>query len=218
MKTSIRHRRSRRKIKRDFDLQLTSMMDMLIILVVFLLKSYSSNAISFNTSANISLPMSNADEAPADAISLIIDPTNITVDGEKVLDFASPITKPVAMPSPGTVSQADSSNKQTKAQVIAAASTVRFEDVVPPHLLSDGGRRILPLYDALVRIREKTELLMNKATFKDASGKTVPPQFHGTVIIQADKSAPYELLRKVMYTAGAAEFKTFKLLTIKKET
>jgi len=171
------------------------MMDMLIILVVFLLKSYASNATAIATSPNIKLPTSTAEEMPADAVSLIVDPLNITIDGEKILDFKTPAG--VAIPTD------------------LKAENATYE--VEQHLLSDSGRRILPLYDALIRIREKTELLMSKAVMVDKEGKPVPKKFHGTLVIHADKSARYDLLRKVMYTAGAAEFKTFKLLTIKKD-
>ena len=44
---SIRNRRGRHKIHKDFELQLTSMMDILVIILVFLLKSYCQHELVF---------------------------------------------------------------------------------------------------------------------------------------------------------------------------
>lgn len=194
MRKTILNRRSKRRIKKDFELQLTSMMDMLIILIVFLLKSYSMNAVAFATSSKITLPQSMAQDLPVDATNIIVEPTQILLDGEKIVDFK----------------QAKEPNAQ---DLKADQASYEFE----PQTLSDAGRRILPLYDALVKAREKAELLMSKAVWKDKQGNVTPPKFHGAVIIHADKSVRYELLRKIMYTAGAAQYKTFKFVTVRKE-
>jgi biopolymer transport protein ExbD len=192
MRQSILNRRRRRKIKKDFELPLTSMMDMLIILVVFLLKSFATNATAFSPSSNIKLPVSTAEEMPADAVNVVVEPTGLIVDNEKVLEFVQ---------EPGA----------------PAPTSDNAKYALPPHLISDSGRRILPLFDSLVRSREKAELFMSKAIWKDKAGQVTKPKFHGVLVIQADKGVRYELLRKIMYTAGAAEFKTFKLVTVKKD-
>lgn len=188
--TSILHRRRRSRVKRDFELQLTSMMDMLVIIVVFLLKSYSTNAVNFATSSKIQLPQSTASEIPADGAHIIIDPDSISFDNEKLLNFTT-------LPQNGVTD-----------------SGYTFDETQ----LADSGHRIVPLYDALVRSREKAELLMSKAVWKDEKGQPKKPNFQGTVIIQADKTVRYDIIRKIMYTAGAAGYKVFKLVTLKKET
>ena len=193
MRRSILNRRSRQKIKRNLDLPLTSMMDMLIILVVFLLKSYSTSAVAFTSSSAIKLPTSSAEEMPADAVNLIIDATGMTLENEKVVLF-----KPSA---------------ETSVPVTPENATYEFEK----HLMADNERRILPLFDGLVKAREKAELIMSKAIWKDKTGNPTKPKFQGVLIIQADKSVRYDLLKKVMYTAGAAEYKVFKLVTVKKD-
>lgn len=195
MRSSIRHRRNRRRVNKDFELQLTSMMDMLIILVVFLLKSYAANSTVFAAAGNINLPSSTSDEIPADSLNLVIEPNGIVFDNERIVDFKVPLNV-----EPGKVKP----------------ETATYE--LEPRVLGDAGRRILPLFDAMVKAREKAEVLMSKAVWKDPSGNTVkPPEFKGVVVIQADKAVRYELLRKVMFTAGAAQFKIFKLVTVKKE-
>ncbi|HRK03152.1 MAG TPA: biopolymer transporter ExbD [Oligoflexia bacterium] len=197
MRSSIKNRRRRHRIKRDFDLQLTSMMDMLIIMVVFLLKSYATNSVAFATSSNIKLPSSTAEEIPADSINLVVEPTGIMFDNEKVMDFAN---LPV-IPSPAPA---------------GFTFTPTYE--IESRHLADYGRRILPLYDAMVKSRQKAELMMSKAVVVDpTTGERSTPKFQGVVIIHADKSVKFDILRKIMYTAGSAEFKIFKLVAEKKE-
>ena len=201
MRRSIQNRRSRRRLKKDFELPLTSMMDMLIILLVFLLKSYSSSAIAFTTSNNIQLPNSQAMEAPPDAANLILEPTGLVLDGEKVLDFLNP---------PAPVLSADGGLP------IIRAVDATYE--IEKHQLRDADRLITPLFDALVKSREKLQFMQSTQKFVGKDGEiTKPPKFNGTLIIHADKSIAYKVLRKVMYTAAAAEYKTFKLITVKKE-
>ena len=190
MRRSILSRRKRSRVKRGFELQLTSMMDILVIIVVFLLKSYSTNAVNFAASSKIKIPTSLAEEIPTEAPVVVIDPDSISFENEKVLNFTT-------MPQEGILN-----------------SGYTFAE----NHLADGGHRILPLYDSLVRSREKTELLMGKAIWKNTQGQVTKPHFQGVLIIQADKNVQYDLLRKVMYTAGAAGFKVFKLVTLRKET
>lgn len=197
---SIKNRRSRHRIKKEFELQLTSMMDMLIILLVFLLKSYATNSVAFATSPNIKLPESMAEELPVDSINLVVEPTGIFFDNSRVITFADAPADAVAAP---------------------AGTKITFTPAykIEPQLLGDAGRNILPLYDAMVKSREKAELMMSKATVIDPkTGQRVDPKFQGVVVIHADKSVQYDLLRKVMYTAGAARYKVFKFVTVKKET
>lgn len=56
---SIRKRKKRRKIA-VLDLDITSLLDILVILLVFLLKSYNSSGVVFNVSKNIILPHSDS--------------------------------------------------------------------------------------------------------------------------------------------------------------
>ena len=185
------NRRRRSRIKKTFELPLTSMMDMLIIILVFLLKSYATNAVNFAASSKIQLPQSLAEEIPGDGPNVVIEPDSITFDGEKVLNFTD-------LPQEGVQGSGYTVDKSQ---------------------LADTNHRIVPLYDAMVRSREKAELMMSKAVWKNAqTGQVEKPKFQGVVVIQADKTVRYDLLRKIMFTAGAAGFKVFKLVTIRKET
>ncbi len=187
-KTSIRNRRRRKRLSADFELQLTSMMDVLVIIVVFLLKSSVTSTNSFSTVAGLTMPTSNAQESPPDSLQVIITPEGMTVDNERIVEFV-----------------------QTQASVGTDATyAIKKTD------LDEGNRRVRPLYDSLVKAREKAEILKLKSGAKDAQGK--PVAFDGVLAIQADKRVHYDTIRKIMYTAATAGYKTFRFLAMKRET
>jgi biopolymer transport protein ExbD len=188
---TIRNRSGRRRIKSNFDLQLTSMMDVLVIIVVFLLKSYSANLNNFTTVPGIKLPVSKSDDVPFESLAVIITPENMTFESEKILEFAQ---------NPNSVGSTDDLTNYS----------FRKSD------LDEGGRRIIPLYDALIKARDKAEVLRSKSKARDAQGNPLP--FEGTLAIQADKRVRYDTIRRIMYTAAAAGYKTFRFLAMKKDT
>lgn len=77
---TIRNRSGRRRFNSNFDLQLTSMMDVLVIIVVFLLKSYSANLNNFTTVPGIKLPVSKSEDIPFESLSVVITPENMTFE------------------------------------------------------------------------------------------------------------------------------------------
>jgi biopolymer transport protein ExbD len=184
----ITGRRGRRKIKKAFELQLTSMMDVLVIIVVFLLKSYNTSTNSFTTAQGLELPLSISPDSPNDSVQVIITPESLTVENERILDFIQ------------TAVSAGSKD---------AVYSFRKTD------LDEGGRRIVPLFDSLMKAREKTELLLAKSKSR-TDGK--PLAFEGILAVQADKRVKYDTIRRIMYTAAAAGYKTFRFLAMKKET
>ncbi len=188
-RTNIRNRRSRKKIHKDFELQLTSMMDILVIILVFLLKSYQTSTNSFTSVPGIKLPLSKSQDNPPDSLHLIVTPEAITFENQRIVEFVQ---------SPGAIDG-------------GASLSYEFRD----EDLDEGGLRVVRLYDALNRAREKAEVLRAKSEARDADGNPLP--FDGLIAIQADKRVKYETLRKILYTAGAAEFRTFRLLAMKQE-
>lgn len=186
---SILMRRRRRRINAGFELQLTSMMDVLVIIVVFLLKSYATSTSSLATVPGLKLPSSGSPDSAFDTLQVIVTPEAVTVDSQRVLDFV-----------------------QSGAQMTSGGADYAFRS----QDLDEGGRRIVPLYDALVRAKEKTELMRARLGIKLSDGQT--PQYEGILSIQADKAVQYDTLRKIMYTAAAAGFKTFRFIALRRDT
>lgn len=189
LRKSIRFRRSRRKRPKAFELQLTSMMDILTILLIFLLKSYSTTTNRFTSVAGMQLPISMSPDSPPDSLQVIITPEAITFEEARVVEFVV---------NPNAFSTADASYQ------------FRAGD------LDEGGRRIVPLFDMLQKAKDQSELLRTQSAARDAQGKPLP--FHGVLAIQADKRVPYDTIRKIMYTAATAGYKTFRFLAMKRDT
>jgi len=68
-------------------LNITSMMDMMTIILVFLLKSYSTQDISVAPSEDLELPVSSVKKAPEVAVNVVVSKKNIVVDGVPVLNL-----------------------------------------------------------------------------------------------------------------------------------
>jgi biopolymer transport protein ExbD len=185
--SGIRSRRKRRKVNKDFELQLTAMMDVLVIIVVFLLKSYSTSTNNFTTVAGLKMPISASQDQPFDSLQVIVTPEAITFENERILEF-----------------------QQTAASV-GAEPDYAFK----PADIDENGRRVVPLFDALVKAKDKADLLRAKSQARDAQGNPLP--FDSVLAITADRRVQYDTIRKIMYTAAAAEYKTFRFLAMKRE-
>lgn len=71
--------------KENSSLNITSLMDVMTIILVFLLKSYSTEDVSVAASEFLTLPVSTAQTAPKLAVNVVISQRDILVDGQVVL-------------------------------------------------------------------------------------------------------------------------------------
>jgi biopolymer transport protein ExbD len=189
--SSHRPGRARRRKKGAFGLQLTSLMDVLIIIVIFLLKSYGLSQMQVPQQDKLELPKSKAGEAFGEGIVLMIAKDQVLIDNESVLKFVDDQQHtPFKLPDPDTM-VADATGKQQKAE---------------------DERGILPIYDALKKKHDDFDVLASRSPNPDEARK----KWTGDLLVQADKDVPYELIRKVMYTAGVAGYKQFRL-TVEKQ-
>jgi len=70
--------------KTTFILQLTAMVDMFTILIVFLLKSFSTSSVQITPQAGLSLPTSTNSGAPVEAVKLVVSSEGVFVENDKV--------------------------------------------------------------------------------------------------------------------------------------
>lgn len=175
----IRKRVRRSRIQKKLVLQLTSLMDALIIIVVFLLKSYGISAMGVPHVEELELPLSNAPEKVGEGVVLIIAKDQIYVDNKSIMEFIGK-GKEEPFKLPGDV---------------------------PGSALS-----IAPVFDALKEKRDNFEVLASRSEDPEKAEE----RWRGDIFIQADKAVPYELLRKVMYTASIVGYKRFRL-TVQKQ-
>jgi biopolymer transport protein ExbD len=183
--------RKRRSRPNSFSLQITSLMDVLMIIVVFLLKSYGLSSMSIAQEEKLELPVSRSTEVFGEGIVLVIAQDRITIDSEPVLEFIPP-------------EQQTAEGKPIPTFKLPEGSMDASGNV--------GSRGILPVYDVLKRKKEEYDLLASRAPNPEEAAK----KWTGDLMVQADKSVNYELIRHVMYTAGMAGFKQFRL-TVEKQ-
>ena len=80
--------RTRRKKKSAMELEITSLLDILVILLVFLLKSYSTNTIVINIPKEITVPISTSQSPSSSAISIQVSKDlKIWVDDKLISDL-----------------------------------------------------------------------------------------------------------------------------------
>lgn len=186
---SIRNRKRKKKLNAGFELQLTSLIDVLVIILVFMLKSYQTSINSLTTVQGLQMPISNNQDEPRDSLQVIVTPEGITFEGQRILDFVQDGNSAGASEGDYKVAETD---------------------------MDEGGRRIVSLFNTLVAAREKSELLKAKSPVRDEKGNPLP--FDGVLAVTADKRVQYDTIRKIMYTAGAAGFKAFRFIALRKET
>ena len=71
----------------SFKIQITSMVDMFVILLVFLLKTYSTSPVNITPKAGMTLPESTAVADPVDVVKLIVSEDAVFVEDKKILDL-----------------------------------------------------------------------------------------------------------------------------------
>ena len=87
MKTTRRMKRMTRNKVRIGRMNLTSLMDVFTILVFFLLVNSASTEV-LETPKRITLPDSVVEEKPRETVVIFISPTEVTVQGERVVQVA----------------------------------------------------------------------------------------------------------------------------------
>ena len=149
MKLSPVQKRAARNARHSnaLDMNLVSLIDVFTILIFFLL---SSSGVETLPAAAVHLPVSSAKKDPKETVVVVVNATEITVEGRKVADVA-PLVNAKDDLIPGLKAELD---------LVSARPVALAKDAANAH----------------------------------------------AVTIMGDKDIPYQLLRKVMYTAAVADY------------
>ena len=71
------------------ELNITAMMDLMTIILVFLIKSFSASSITVTASEDVRPPMSTARATPKDTIAITVTPKSIMVGDKKKVDLTN---------------------------------------------------------------------------------------------------------------------------------
>tara|TARA_Y100000591_G_C21576662_1_gene566157 strand:+ start:95 stop:607 length:513 start_codon:yes stop_codon:yes gene_type:complete len=157
-------RKFSRKTRSSFDVDITSLLDILIILLFFLLKNYNTTGVLQSIPKEIALPFSESSTPSFNGILVQASKNSIWVDEKKVYENKD-------------------KTKENNFPLVAG--------------------EIIPLYDELVKKREKIQQL--EEVTKEAQ------KFTGLVSLVVEKSLRYSEVKKLMATCANAGFMKFKL-------
>lgn len=149
------------------ELNITAMMDLMTIILVFLIKSFSASSITVTASEDVRPPASSARATPKDTIAITVTQKSVMVGDKRRVDLV--------------------------------AGAARPEDLQ--------GSLVLPLDAALKKEVEK---------LKKIAERNPGAPFSGEVSIIGDKRISYDLLSKVLYTAGQNELDKFRFIILQK--
>jgi biopolymer transport protein ExbD len=184
-------RRVRRKIREKQgeikELNITAMMDMMTIILVFLLKSWSSSSSSLTVNATLTPPTSSTKLKADDTLTIMVSEKAILVNDKIVTDLVGTETPP-GCPGPFC---ADGLKVPVSAKEAG----------------QDTSYLISPLFDRLQKEVDKLEYI---AKYNPRA------PFNGRVTIVADRWIPYRLLSEVLYTAGKAKLDQYRFLVLTK--
>lgn len=76
-----------RKVPNNFKIQITSMVDMFVILLVFLLKSFSTSPVQVTPTKDLTLPTSTSATEPVDVVKMVVSKIGVFIEEKKILDF-----------------------------------------------------------------------------------------------------------------------------------
>lgn len=76
-----------RRTPSSFKIQITSMVDMFVILLVFLLKTYSTSPVNITPKDGLRLPESSSLVDPVDVVKLVVSRDGVFVEDKKVIEL-----------------------------------------------------------------------------------------------------------------------------------
>lgn len=114
-KALARKRRKEREAAGEIkELNITAMMDMMTILLVFLLKSFSASAVAVTASEDVRPPVSSTRQTPKDTIAVTITPRVILVGDKEVVRLVNGQVPPEDLQGRLVLPLAEELQKQVK--------------------------------------------------------------------------------------------------------
>ncbi len=155
---------SRRRKIGVIEVDMTSLLDILTILLAFLLHNFDATGDLVTVPAGIELPASKSKSMNTPGVNIQVSVDKIWVDSKEVLNTTA----------------------------------------MPDKIYDQDGRRIIPLYNELVRIKEaiqRTQKLSPDAV-----------KFSGIANLVVDKTLKYSYVKRIMFTCAEAGFKEYKFV------
>jgi biopolymer transport protein ExbD len=94
-KAMARKKRKEREAEGEIkELNITAMMDMMTIILVFLIKSYSASSVTVTSSEDVRPPVSTTRATPKDTVAITVTPSSILVGDKRRVELKNMVLKP----------------------------------------------------------------------------------------------------------------------------
>lgn len=227
----IQKRKAQRKAARrgrggseKMALTITSLLDALTILLVFLLVSITSDPLNVKQDDNLLLARSTVDYSPGDdSIPIMVTKQHIIVDNTAVVQVECTLDGRMCTNEPVEGNAAVEARPEGDVQALNYCSAIPAPDDCSPEDIErlarmrfridksykqDGNEEqflIVPLHKKL------QQLVKNQKEENQALGR----EFRGVTTIIADAQIPFRMLAEVVHTAGMAELSDIRFAVVK---
>jgi len=205
----MREKMAALKAKRKYEewpFSITSLMDAMTILLIFLLITLTSDPLNVKQDENLLLAKSTVKFKPVDAIPITITKAHILVDKAEVVSVDCKMgdarcdANAIKRKTHCDVTPSDCSPAELRA-------LDRMKLYVDKTYLKDGDENeflILPLYKSL----------MKKVKLQQEQDKALGKKWKGIVNIICDRDIPFSVVAKVVHTSAAAGFTKMRFAVI----
>lgn len=198
-------RRAKRNVEEKISLTITSLLDIMTIMLVFLLVSITADPLNVKLGADMQLAGSTAEVTPtSDSIAINVTKANIIVDSKKVVDIRCQIGGEACTEEDWEkMNRCEDARDPGDATSGKAPSDGRFDPICSKEVrfFVDKQDKEGASKDSMViePLRKALEQLVKRQMDED---EQLGRKFKGVVTLVADKEVPYSLLMEVLYTAG----------------
>jgi biopolymer transport protein ExbD len=192
-----KQRKKKPPVEETAGVQMTSLMDIMTILLVFLLVSITSDPLNIQQNDDLVLAKSTADDKPKDSIPVTVNKRSILADKALVAQVSCKLGAQPCSPEDFSRKAKCAAPKSTCApdEQRRLDSMYFYVDKRHKEDGSDKSYLIEPLQKELEKLvkqqKEENALLQNK-------------EFEGITIVICDESIPFRLLTELVYSAGKA--------------
>lgn len=185
----------------EMSLQITSLADVFVIILVFFLKAYASGTVEVNPSAGMKLPVAHRSDAGVKALKVEVSEKAVLVEGQVVAEMVNYAFAGSDLASGTSKSLVKALEKERAREELILNSPTTSANNSPTGsgngLVSAAGSNVRPAQAAGVA----------------APGAMAPanPERETRIIVIADQRVPYSTIKAVLASAATEGYTDFKL-------
>lgn len=187
----------KRRVKRHLlvmGLNITSLIDVLTVLIFFLVKSMTVTSVVISPPADLKIPKTVSDTPIEDSVSISISNNELRLNNEVVLKLENGYVEKKLL---------DSDQRTIKP--------------LKELLEKEYSKKYQPLENASVSVTAKKGERVPASNSQSQSTKSEPTEkFQGKIIIQADKDLPFHSIQFLLHTAAVSGFTDYQFVVAPK--